>query len=188
VDPSAQDLRAQFFAALDRPGDQPGRWLEIWRLFLDHPWYQAELKKATARVLRNMHPRGQWNEDIQHDAMLLLARHLRRAADLHVDRARARTQFSGWMATIIKRDCQQAARSLRTRLRKTRPLPRDQPAPDRTAIIESAIDIALAIDKLPEPSRTVTALYAQSWTLQQIASKLKMKYAHAARLCVRFKS
>lgn len=73
MDRSLQELRAQFFAALDRPGDKAERWMEIWQLLVKHPWYQAELHKGALCVLWRAHAPLEWAEDLEHQAMLVLA-------------------------------------------------------------------------------------------------------------------
>jgi hypothetical protein len=110
MDRSVHELREQFYAALDRPGDQSGRWLEVWGLFANHPWYQEQLHRAAARVVIRSHVPRDWAEDIEQDAVFYFGQHLRRAVDLHIDRALAEERFAGWLATIIEHDCATALR------------------------------------------------------------------------------
>jgi RNA polymerase sigma factor (sigma-70 family) len=180
VEHSPEELREQFFAALDRPGDRSGRWPEIWRLIVEHPWYQAELTRTARRLVWRRRAPPDLADDIVQDAVLLLARELEHAVDLNVDRTLAESHFSGWLAKIIRRDCQQALRSRQSDLRQALPLPLEQPAqPDLS--IDSLVDLSMAIAKLPTRIRTVVILHWQSWDLKQIAASLDISYWQANR-------
>jgi RNA polymerase sigma factor (sigma-70 family) len=176
------DLMRRFLEALaaDSP-EERGRWLSIWHLFIEHPWYQATLRTCAARVLREQELPAAWSDDLEQEAMLLLAGHLRRNADLHVNRALVEEHFPGWMGTIITRDCRQALRKLRRLYCRTEPLEPEDHAVDPRWSIDARIDFSLAADKLDDPERTVLLLYAKGHSVQEIAEALGLSYWAASR-------
>lgn len=183
LDASWQDLKARFQQALSAPGNEPaGSWIAIWRLFVGHPWYASELRRLARQALRDRSAPPEWLGDVEHDAMLLLARSLRHARDLHMDRAKAEDHFPGWIATIIRRDCLQAVRRLRALYGRTVPLQDHDMSLDRQKIIEVQIDVSLAIEKLDEPERTVLLLHRKGMTTREIAGRLGLDDGKAYRI------
>ena len=174
MDRSLEDLRDRFFGVLDQGAaeDKP-LWQEVWRLFIGHPWYQTELRRAAVRTLRPARLHLQWIDDVIQDAMLLLARDLRRSADLHVDRAAAKDHFAGWLATIILRHCQQAARSMRRAQRRAGfQQPAVLAAASRNFPADLILDLALAIRKLPAESRRALVLRLGGYRLSEMSRRL----------------
>ncbi|MEX2141332.1 MAG: sigma-70 family RNA polymerase sigma factor [Pirellulales bacterium] len=181
MDRSLQDLRAEFLAALDRPGDRSERWVEIWQLFVGHPWYLAELHSAELRLLDRVHEPTESPGDIEHQAMLVLAKELRHAPDLHVDRALAKERFAGWLAAIIKHDCAQALRAPHPPHSRTSALPQRIEIADRLRHVEREIDLSMALQKLPDVIRTPVELYCHGRSLAEIAESLGISYWQAYR-------
>jgi RNA polymerase sigma factor (sigma-70 family) len=185
VEHSPDELRVQFFTALDRPGDRSHRWLVIWRIFVEHPWYQAELDRAASRLVWKAQAPSDLIDDIQQDAMLLLGRHLQKSADLNVDRALAAEHFSGWLGAIIARDCAQVMRRRSRRRRARRGVRVDEAAvesaPARPAMIEELLDLAAAFDTLTDEHREVLLLRLHGLRLAEIAERLNISYWKAQR-------
>lgn len=181
MDRRVHELREAFFQVLDRPGDRAERWLDVWRLFVGHPWYQAELHHAARRLLWRTHAPRELFEDIEHEAMLYFAKDLRNAPDLHVDRTLFAERFSGFLARIIARDCLKALRALRRQERNETSFPRGYDPPARAANLEIALDLSAAIEELPAALRPVVALYRQGWPLNEIAARLDISYWQANR-------
>lgn len=174
---SWQDLRDRYLEALSRPSaDRPGRWLEIWRLFIEHPWYQQELQSCARAVLRSGGAPSEWQKDVEHDAMLLLVRKLRKRPDLGIDPVRAQKHFRGWMGTIITRDCRDALRRLRRLYSPSADVPKQQPAADRGPQCEARVELSLAVEQLDDPERAVLLLYANGLTIRRIAAELDLGY------------
>jgi RNA polymerase sigma factor (sigma-70 family) len=183
VERSPDELREQFFAALDRPGDRSNRWLEIWRIFVEHPWYQAELRACARRLVQRTRAPPDYAEDIEHDAMLLFARELQNLPDLHVDRAAAVHHFSGWLATIIKRDCQRAMRRTgRSQRRVTIDEALVESAPARPVTTDEMIDLAAAFEKLPHEHRSVMLMRLHGLRIIDIAERLKTSKSRIGRI------
>ncbi len=175
------DLRDKFLAALG--DDLPeGEWLVLWRLFVEHPWYQEQLDLLAGCLVRRLGGVRPAIEDVKQDAILVLARKLRSTPDLHIDRDRAQHHFAGWMATIIRSDCLEALR----RLRKPQPLSNDvvneDRSPDRSVDLEARIDLSMLLDQLPDPQRTIVILHHKGWQISEIADELKFSYWKVRRL------
>lgn len=183
MDRSVHELRDAFFRLLDR-GESAASplWHEVWKLFLEHPWYQAELHEATKRLVGRGQAPADMAEDIEHDALILLSQHLRRAAHLHVNRELAEDHFTGWLARIVARDCSKALRAIRRAQRRagsqqvavediaTRDLPMDE-----------IIDLSLAISKLPDEWRRVLLLRLRGCGIAEIARRLRLSQTQVHR-------
>jgi RNA polymerase sigma factor (sigma-70 family) len=155
----------------------------IWRILVEHPWYQAELHRLASRLVRKAQAPSDLIDDIQQDAMLLLGRHLQTATGLNVDRALARDHFAGWLAKIIARDCAQVMR----RRRRTRSDVRVdeaaiKSAPARPVMIEETIDLAAAFDNLPNEHRQVLLMRLHGLRIVDIAQRLKTSKSRIGRV------
>jgi RNA polymerase sigma factor (sigma-70 family) len=171
-----ESLREQFFAKLDEPMAPPReRWYEMWCLIVSNAWYQAELEKCAKLVVHRRRVPDKSAEEIQQNAIVALAERLGDTVDLHVNRAKANRHFSGWLATIIRHDCQNELRKIVRRARKMFELD-DRSVARLTTHMRPVeeIDVADAVDSLAEPIRTVIRLYALGWHMPEIATKLGM--------------
>ena len=109
-----EDLRSRFLDYAETAGSAGGAdWRQGWQLVVLDPWYQDQLARFACKLLGHQQPQRQWLEEVQQEAMTLLARKFQSAPDLHVDPQRAERQFGAWMRTIIYRTCQEALRRLR---------------------------------------------------------------------------
>lgn len=180
---SWQDLRDRYLRVLSGPdAHRPGTWLLAWQLLVTHPWYRAELKSCARRVLKRHRAPLAWQMDLEHDAMLLLARKLREAPDLGVDPAQAQRHFAGWMATIITHDCRQALRRLQGLYRPSRRFPEQHATADDRGNREAWVDLNLALERLDAPERKVITLRLKGFSIRQIAARLHLNYWRAYRL------
>jgi RNA polymerase sigma factor (sigma-70 family) len=177
MDRSEHELRDEFLRLLDDPSSRGGDdlWHAVWRLFVEHPWYQSELHHAALRVLATAGLHFQWADDVKQQAMLLLARRLRHSPDLHVDRALAADRFAGWLATIIAHHCRDAARSMRRAQRRAGLQQRvGFAAPSRPLPIDLILDLRSAIRKLPKELRRVLTLRLRGCGIAEISRQLRM--------------
>jgi RNA polymerase sigma factor (sigma-70 family) len=183
MDRSVHELRDAFFQLLDRgESAELPLWQEVWRLFVNHPWYQTELHRAAIRVLRRQQAPARWAEDIAEDALLVFAKDLQNAPDLHVDRAQPEERFSGFLATVITRDCQKALRSKRRNERRAGYSNLAvETAVSPIAPLDDLIDLRSAIKDLPPDCRAVVELYWHGWHIEQIAEKLTLSQTSVHR-------
>lgn len=176
---SWQDLRDRFLAMVSQPEpdeDAPPRWLAVWHLLIEHPWYREQLSAAAGSVLRGGGYSLQWREDIEHDAILLLARQLRKAPDLYVDPLRAERHFAGWMRTITGRACKDALRQLRRKSTTDIPSPELLPAREQRAGRDALIDLAEALEQFDEKTRAVLLLHSKGLAFRRIATELELSH------------
>lgn len=177
---SWQDLRDRFLELVSIPHDvAPNRWVEIWHVLVGHPWYREQLASVARNILRNSGASLQWQEDIEHDAILLLARRVRKTSDLGIDPARAEQHFAGWMRTIITRDCRDALRKLRRQSSPNIEMPDRIPARDQQNLRESRVDLAVALNQLEEQDRKLLVLHSNGLTVLQVAVELGLTYWEA---------
>jgi RNA polymerase sigma factor (sigma-70 family) len=182
MEPALQELRDCFFRILDEGSDQRQTAHKVWVLFIEHPWFQAELGRAVRRVLWRVGEYERWADDIEQEALLLLARKLTRKASLGVNRATAARQFFGWLARIIHRACGDTARSMRRRERHAAVSKAwiDAVAPTGTSI-DDLLDLAQMIERLPGKCRSVVTLHLRGRTLGEIGRALSVSRSHAHR-------
>ncbi len=176
-----RDLRRKFLRTIRHEGDAPN-YRRRWAMFVDHPWYQRELRRIAAYLVRRDARLAAWEEDIAQDAMLLLARKLERLPDLNYDFRRTERSFPGWLGTIITNDCRQAARRLRRACLVNSDLTPLLIAPDAQARSDARLDVLAAIEDLQEPFRTVVALHMQSVPVEEIARSISTSRTNAYRL------
>lgn len=174
---SWQDLRDRFLSACsERDRESPTRWLEIWYLLLAHPWYREQLASAARSVLQSSRCSFEWRDDVEHEAIVLLARRLRRNPNLGIDPVLAKQHFAGWLRTVITRDCRDALRKLRRESSPALPLSDCLSASDERVQRETRIDLAIALDQLGEQERVILVLYSKGFTLRQVAEKLDLTF------------
>lgn len=179
ANPTWQDLKDQYLTALGSGSD----WLDLWQLFVEHPWYQAELQAIAERLVRRQRGGQVFVDDVKQDVMMLLARKLRSYPDMHLDPQRIHLSFPGWLATIIRRDCQEALRHMR------RPQPQSSDAVNddvlpagKAADLEARIDLSVCLDTLPEDLRTLVILHTKGFEIAEMAAELEFSYWKARRL------
>ena len=172
------DLKGRFLRLVGGSAAEGGPvWWRVWRLFVEHAWYQQLLDQCVSMVMtRRSAPPG-WLDDVKQDAILLLARDLRRTTDLNVDHDRVEAHFEPWMRTITMRHCQQALRGMRRKAEWTA----DEAAAglfggDDRRHQAARIDVQAALDRLRQPDRTVLSLLAEGWSGKEIAAELGITY------------
>jgi RNA polymerase sigma factor (sigma-70 family) len=145
-------------------------------MFLCHPWYQRELNSAAHHTVVKTRGRRELIADVRQDALLLLARELRRHRDLGFDRSRPRDGFPGWIRTIISRHCREALRRLRRQTDRRREAGGEPHAADPTESMTSRLDLQAAIQALGPRERAVVSLSMQGRSIADIASELSEPY------------
>lgn len=167
-----EDLKARFLEAVE----QQWRWEKVWHLISEHGWFRAMLHTQAQKVLRQQRLPIAWQDDVQQDAVLLLARSLRRRADLGVDLNQVQGCFAGWMATIISRDCREAVRQMRRHYVREQASPDIDPLGIQQLPLDAKIDVSVAIQKLDDPERTILTLWAEGFSVADVAKRLGLSY------------
>ena len=175
------DLRHRFLALLDSAPSET-LWKEIWTLFVSHQWVHIRLERCARTALRGSYMSEQWLDDVKQDVYVRLAGKLQRSLDLNLDRAKAEVHFAGWLNTILLRDCQMAVRQLRRLYCRTLPLLEDRTGADPTTSIDARIDFNRALDRLDDAESSVMVLYAQGYTIREIAAAVGFSNSKAYRL------
>lgn len=174
---SWRDLRNRFLdACSETDGESPGRWLDMWYLLLAHPWYQEQLASAARSILRSNRCPFQWQADIEQEAIVRLARRMKKMPSLGIDPAQAKQHFAGWMRTIITHDCRDGLRKLCRESRHSLPLPDSFPASEDRVQKETRVDLAVALDQLGEQESAVLLLYSKGFTLRQVGEILDLSF------------
>ncbi len=127
----------------------------------------------------------QWTEDVKQDVLVRLANKLRRIPDLRMDRTRAEVHFAGWLNTIILRDCRMAVRQLRRLHCRTFPLQEDRAGDDPSTALDARIDLNQALNELDDAESSVILLYAQGYTIREIALALDYSTSKTYRIVQR---
>lgn len=179
-----QDLRAQFLVALTErdAASPPDCWLKLWHILACHSWVQVRLNQIASGLLRRSRLPIDLQPDLVHDALILLATHLRRVPDLQYDRTRPPDRFPAWMSTILKHHCQDAVRCVRHYYRRTSSWPGHEMTNTDCRRQAGRVAMSLALDDVPEPAGSVVRLYVKGHTRKNIAQLLEIPYADVRRL------
>jgi hypothetical protein len=162
-------LRADFLAAV-KDGRSLAASPQLWRTMIENAWFQRELDRAATAALFAVGAPLNWRDDVRDHALLLLRKELDDPSNLRFDRNRADTSFAGWLKSVLKHVCQ---RAVRYQLRQARPHG-DVSFSEPQQIADSAllVDVALAIDALDEPCRSLMSLMMDGHSLVKAAERL----------------
>src|SRR4029453_6682830 len=172
-----EGLRRRYVMALDR--SPRSSWFEIWRLFLEDPWYQAEVIKHARSVLRATSGSAEWLEDVQHETALILAAKLQKKPSLGLDSKGLGDKFPASIGTMARNQCRQALKRLRRIYRsKARTLDEaNSPASLGVGERESrSLELSAVIDELPEPLCSVLRLAQLGYDVRTISDRLGISY------------
>ena len=172
VHSGAADLRDKYLLALRAKPLLPE---QLWRLFLEHPWYQREVKACGRLSLRRRHLPLQKLGDVQQDAMLRLLDRLQRLPHLNIDPHIGVRPFIRWLRRIVWKDCQAVTRRLQRALWRQLSFPRItclKAKTNETQQTDDRLDVADLLEQLPERTRYVLQLYSASVPVSEIAQRL----------------
>lgn len=130
----------------------------IWRLLVNYSWFLAQLECCARRVLRPNRASSAWQMDVEQHAILLIAQELQKMRDLGIDAALADRHFTGWIATLARRDCRQALRRLQRIHGYNWELPDYPPAIDHRVRREDRVNLKLALAIFDAQERRVVTL------------------------------
>ena len=171
-------LRRQFVAWSDGAESLQA----AWRVLVAHPWYRRELRLTACRVARRVGLPASAAADLEQEAVLLLARQLRRTPMLKFDPRRPEAAFPAWLGRIIERHCREAARATR-RCRRGEvaltfePVCLAEPGPPPPGPWE----LSAAIAELPGPDRRVIESARHGRTLRETADRTGLSYGQTKR-------
>lgn len=179
MEATSQNLSHHFRTALSQPLPTGHLDRVIWRLIVGHPWYQDQLKRIAQHLARYQSGLV-FSEDIEQEAILLLARSLKRSPDLKFKPCQPDEQFSRWMRRIIFRDCRQALRRL-CRGQEMESLT-DQPMPEDAQFLQGLrLDVRSGLELLPPKERFIIEQYLLGQSFDETASQLKVSPATVCR-------
>jgi RNA polymerase sigma factor (sigma-70 family) len=176
VNPSCEELRHQLLHLLDAsPPSSPDGWTEIWNAFVENPWYRGRVAFLTRSILVKGNAPLSWSDDIQQDAILLLARDLRERRDLGLNRARPEAEFEGWINTIISHHIRQALRRMRRTTKGVGLVESMEPVQTHVDM-EARFDLEQAVEQLADPDKTIIRLFSHGYSIVEIAHSLHLTY------------
>lgn len=149
---------------------------ESWLVWLEDPWCQAEVRTRTRRALVRSRLPLEWQGEIENQALLILVKTFVRRAERHVREQLEDARLSAWLAVVIERACLQALRRLRRLYRAELQLSSIDVPCGRCASRDLRIDLAVAVDQLQEPSRSVVLLREKGYSLSETAELLGLSY------------
>lgn len=176
-----RNLAGRFAALVAGPPESWPPWLEIWNTLAEDEWLRKELRQQALAALRRFELPRDLRGDVEHDALLVLARRLRRSPDLRADRTRIEEGFGAWMGTILRHACRKVARLEARRQRQQSELRLYTLLADPHDVLESRMDLSVAMRRIDEPTRSVLSFYQQQYSLREIAESLSMPYARVQR-------
>jgi len=184
---SWNELRSVCIAILsDRQARSSEEWVTLWTRFIEHPGYRRDLKRISWSIIAEEPKVHLAQGALMEAAMLLLARRLRRHRSPSGIELIARN-FRLWVQMVITLDCHQAVRSCGQLISQV--ATRSSDGRDRPHVGHpSSIRVHEAVQALDEPHRTVLALHAAGWNVNEIAEELqttaeltRSTLAHAVR-------
>lgn len=166
-------LLERFLALISKStADEPLQWHAVWQLLLQDPWFRAQLSVVVRGELRSYRQPARLQHELENEVCLLLARQLRRAPDLHIDPRRADRHFPGWLRTITSRACRDVLRRHRRNRMNELVDPELLVMRENRERRDALIDLAEAIDRCDEKTRTILHLYSKGHTFQEVAREL----------------
>jgi RNA polymerase sigma factor (sigma-70 family) len=166
-----ENLRVEFLDAVRNPN----RSRDVWQIFANSEFYREQLSTCAKISLMETGAPKSWADDIVQEAMVLLARQLRKRSDLGYQLDRPTKQFASWIRTILFRQCHEAIRSYRRKHGRDLPLNLasvSQPP----EVIEQKLDLRAALNSLDELPRTVMFMSYNDLSLREIADCLQITY------------
>lgn len=166
-----ENLRVEFVDAVRNPDGSR----DVWQIFANSEFYREQLSACAKISLMETGAPKSWADDIVQEAMILLARQLRRRSDLGYQLGRPPEQFASWFRTILFRQCHETIRSYRRKHGRDLPLELASVSlpPE---VIEQKLDVRAAIKSLDEPHRTIMFMSYNDLSLREIADCLQITY------------
>ena len=172
-----EDLQFQFEQAVA----DGCHWTEILELIYNNRSFKKKLSSAAAKTARRSRLPHQAKEDIQQEALYLLANALKENPSLGYDRGRG--DFSRFLGTVIFNSCKQSYRGLYQRERFDRLTDFNfNGAYDTRQLDDERMDLAVALASIDEPQVTVLELFADGFSVREISEQMKYSRRSTYRL------
>jgi RNA polymerase sigma factor (sigma-70 family) len=158
---------------------------KLWRLFVEHPWFERELQVCARHALKVSSSPAQCLDDVQQDARMFLGRTLRRWPDLHMRLPITAGAFAGLLRTVISHDCQRSIRRMRHLYPPIAELQDEDiaaSAADLRQVRETLADVSMAMERLPTLERRVLTLFSYGYKTAEIAEELGLSMTTAHRV------
>lgn len=146
----------------------------VCRLFLDDPWFQAEVQRRIGWTIGSQSLPHGCDHDLEQELLAMFMSKVHHAPNLRINRMMAPTTFGGWMGKILDHLSTDAAQSIKRRYEMHAvPLPELPAAQDR---LELTIDVRALVEAQPPEIRNVLLLYESGHSLAKIAELLGESY------------
>lgn len=175
-----RDLQSRCFAVLEGPLPEGGVLSHaLWRELAAHPCYREELTTTARRVVAEHGAAWDMADDIEQEALLLLARDLRRRPHLSARLGEDAAGFRRWMRAVITHHCREALRALRRAPAREVGIA-DQDIPiDLIPHLDERMDVYSALQGLTQVESSVVQLYALGFSFHEIAAATELPYQTA---------
>jgi RNA polymerase sigma factor (sigma-70 family) len=160
---------------------QSGHWFSIWRMMIGHSWFQQNLHDSAGYEIIASRLPPDLADDLEQEVILHFAGKLARQPNLGIDLELAKQKFPAFLGTIIRNECRQVARKLRSQFLLSKSLPIPQRIEERSTQRKALVELSLEIDELKDPQRTIILLKLKGMTLREIAQRIPMSYSKVCR-------
>lgn len=179
--PQSWERLGRVFGRSEPSADKAVREQETWLVWLEDPWCRAEVRTRTHHVLERCRLPLEWQGEIENQTLLILVTTFTRRAERHVRQELAEDRLAAWLAVVIERACLQAVRRLRRLYRREVQLSSIEAPCAACANKDLRVDVAVAMDHLNEPGRSIILLREKGYSLLEIAELLGLSYKQTCR-------
>jgi RNA polymerase sigma factor (sigma-70 family) len=157
-------------------------WAGTWRTLLEDEAFRQELRIRARQTLHAHRAPRFWLEDVEQEAVVVLAEWLHASPTLNADPVRLHATFAAWLGVIVRNACRWAYHRIRDLhfQEDTWRHEYDLAYSDEDDL-DRRIDVSLLLPRLDPHTRAVLRLFDQGRPVTEIAESLAMPYQHAYR-------
>jgi RNA polymerase sigma factor (sigma-70 family) len=152
---------------------------DVWRQVLDARWFQTEVRIQAARLVGGDLDDPLFQDMVQQVPIQIRVK-LSKRGDLGGDAAQLRTNFPGWMSSIIRNACIDTLRRERRHAHSS--LAESQAAKNQVPLEDLRLDMADVIDRLEAREREVAYCKLRELTMPETAGTLDLSARQVERL------
>ena len=174
---SWRELQKAYLAFLcGKPSSRDSRWLAIWQSFIEHPYYQRQLRLIVRDIIRHASDVGPTERELRMALTMVLAKRIQSRRDLESVQL-IKHAFPDWLKSALLEDCRFACTlSLDATLSPGEPSV-------RYGIAEKIqLQVHEIAANLADPLRSVLLLHLLGFTPSRIARSLDLNRSHVDRL------